>query len=263
MHPYITSNVEEGFLPTCTGRRVHIAAPLPDEIDIEDIAHGLSHVCRFAGHVPLYYSVAQHSLLVSELLDERTAMWGLLHDASEAYLHDLIVHHRAQNGCDQKRDAGYFRRSIAKAHASREKDAPKPAIVMPAAPVAGEVASPSPVNGAPAPPVKGAPPPPGDGPSPPLPAVSRSVLSPEDAEERAKLLLCQEISLLLGIEVVKMVCIHGKDPTFHMHTADGVVEFDKVAKLITFRLLEDAGSDSRGHHGQALEGPQKGRSDSR
>ena len=82
-------NVEEGFLPTCTGRRVHIADPLPDEIDIEDIAHGLSHVCRFAGHVPLYYSVAQHSLLVSELLDERTAMWGLLHDASEAYLHDL------------------------------------------------------------------------------------------------------------------------------------------------------------------------------
>jgi len=89
MHSYVTSNVEEGFLPTCTGRRVHIADPLPDEIDIEDIAHGLSHVCRFAGHVPLYYSVAQHSLLVSELLDERTAMWGLLHDASEAYLHDL------------------------------------------------------------------------------------------------------------------------------------------------------------------------------
>jgi len=89
MHSYVTSNVEEGFLPTCTGRRVHIADPLPDEIDIEDIAHGLSHTCRFAGHVPLYYSVAQHSLLVSELLDERTAMWGLLHDASEAYLHDL------------------------------------------------------------------------------------------------------------------------------------------------------------------------------
>ena len=89
MHAYVTSNVAEGFLPTCSGRRVHIANPLPDEIDIEDIAHGLSHTCRFAGHVPLYYSVAQHSLLVSELLDERTAMWGLLHDASEAYLHDL------------------------------------------------------------------------------------------------------------------------------------------------------------------------------
>jgi len=166
--------------------------------------------------------------------------FGLDAGLSEQQIVDLIVHHRAQNGCDQKRDAGYFRRSIAKAHAVREKDAPKPAIVMPAAPVAGEAASPSPVNGAPAPPVKGAPPPPADGPSPPLPAVSRSVLSPEEGEERAKLLLCQEISLLLGIEVVKMVCIHGKDPTFHMHTADGVVEFDKVAKLITFRLLEDA-----------------------
>jgi uncharacterized protein len=82
-------NVEEGFLPTCTGRRVHIASPLPDEIDIEDIAHGLSHACRFAGHVQNFYSVAQHSLLVSELVDDRHALWGLLHDGSEAYLHDL------------------------------------------------------------------------------------------------------------------------------------------------------------------------------
>jgi hypothetical protein len=85
----VAHNVEQGFLPTCTGRRVHIASPLPDEIDIEDIAHGLSHTCRFAGHVPSYYSVAQHSLLVSEFVGDGNAMWGLLHDGSEAYLHDL------------------------------------------------------------------------------------------------------------------------------------------------------------------------------
>jgi len=158
--------------------------------------------------------------------------FGLDASLPEQLIVDLIVHHRAQNGCDQKRDAGYFRRSIAKAHAAREKDAPKPPIVAPAAPAAREASPPPPVNSAP--------PPPADGPSPPLPEIARCALSPEEAEERAKLLLCQEISLLLGIEVVKMVCIHGKDPTFHMHTADGVVEFDKVAKLITFRLLEDA-----------------------
>ena len=86
----LTTPEEEIFLPTCTGRRVHIAAPLPEEIDVEDIAHALSHTCRFAGHVPVYYSVAQHSVLVSELIEgRRAALWGLLHDASEAYLHDL------------------------------------------------------------------------------------------------------------------------------------------------------------------------------
>jgi hypothetical protein len=63
--------------------------PNPDEIHIMDVAQGLSHVCRFAGQVKVFYSVAQHSVLVSKLLDDRTALWGLLHDASEAYLHDL------------------------------------------------------------------------------------------------------------------------------------------------------------------------------
>ena len=91
MTPLTTPTPEqEIFLPTCTGRRVHIAAPLPEEIAVEDIAHALSHTCRFAGHTREFYSVAQHSVLVSELLEDRRAsLWGLLHDASEAYLHDL------------------------------------------------------------------------------------------------------------------------------------------------------------------------------
>jgi hypothetical protein len=167
--------------------------------------------------------------------------FGLDASLPEQLIVDLIVHHRAQNGCDQKRDAGYFRRSIAKAHAAREKDAPKPTCVAPTAPAAREASPSSPVNDAPTPPVNRAPQPPVDAGSnsPALPEATASCApSPEEAEERAKLLLCQEISLLLGIEVVKMVCVQGKDPTFHMHTADGVVEFDNVEKLITFRLLE-------------------------
>lgn len=87
-----TDTDAELFLPTCTGRRVHLVNPQPEEIDIEDIAHALSHTCRFAGHVPVHFSVAQHSVLVSELLGKHgpdVALWGLLHDASEAYLHDL------------------------------------------------------------------------------------------------------------------------------------------------------------------------------
>jgi 5'-deoxynucleotidase YfbR-like HD superfamily hydrolase len=77
------------WMRTYTGARVHLLQPNPREIDILDIAHALSQTCRFAGHVPEFYSVAQHSVIVSDLLPGQFALWGLLHDASEAYLHDI------------------------------------------------------------------------------------------------------------------------------------------------------------------------------
>jgi hypothetical protein len=63
--------------------------PRPDEIHIEDIAHALAMQCRFTGHVRRFYSVAEHSIHVSLLCDPSDALWGLLHDASEAYLVDV------------------------------------------------------------------------------------------------------------------------------------------------------------------------------
>jgi hypothetical protein len=77
------------YFRTFTGRRVHSLSPSPDEIDIDDIAHSLSQQCRFLGHTDGFYSVAQHSVLVSELVPQVDALWGLLHDAAEAYLCDL------------------------------------------------------------------------------------------------------------------------------------------------------------------------------
>lgn len=73
---------------TYTGRKMWPLDPDPSDIDILDIAHALSNTCRFSGHTKEFYSVAQHSYLVSLLCPEH-ALWGLLHDAAEAYLHDI------------------------------------------------------------------------------------------------------------------------------------------------------------------------------
>ena len=72
-----------------SGRLFWPLDPLEHEIFIEDIAHGLSQICRFNGHTQAFYSVAQHSVLVSQLCPPADALFGLLHDASEAYLGDV------------------------------------------------------------------------------------------------------------------------------------------------------------------------------
>lgn len=81
-------------IATITGRVVDLAAPTPDMIDIEDIAHALANLCRYNGHVEYAYSVAQHSCLVHDVLDEwcgetGPAFDGLMHDAAEAYIGDV------------------------------------------------------------------------------------------------------------------------------------------------------------------------------
>lgn len=74
---------------TYKGHIIHPLAPDPNAVDIDDIARSLSQQCRFLGHTQSFYSVAQHSVLVSEAVPHEDALWGLLHDASEAYLCDL------------------------------------------------------------------------------------------------------------------------------------------------------------------------------
>jgi hypothetical protein len=77
------------YFRTYTGKQVHPLSPRPEEIDVADVARSLSRQCRFLGHTEAFYSVAQHSVLVSQQVPHEDALWGLLHDASEAYLCDL------------------------------------------------------------------------------------------------------------------------------------------------------------------------------
>ena len=83
---------ESGWICTASGRRIWPLAIDADQIALEDIAAALSRQCRFGGHCRTFYSVAQHSVHVAELLEDHgpeTALSGLLHDAAETYLIDL------------------------------------------------------------------------------------------------------------------------------------------------------------------------------
>lgn len=78
------------WMNTITGRDVHILTPRPEEIDPFDIAHALGMLCRYNGHVAEFYSVGEHCVLMSERVPADDALWALLHDATEAYLGDMI-----------------------------------------------------------------------------------------------------------------------------------------------------------------------------
>jgi len=65
-----------------------------DEIDIRDIAHALSLLCRANGHIKHFYSVAQHCLncekeAAARGLDDEIRLFCLLHDATECYISDI------------------------------------------------------------------------------------------------------------------------------------------------------------------------------
>lgn len=77
------------YISTFTGKHFDFINITMDDICIEDIAQGLSNECRFAGQISQFYSVAQHSVCVSQIVPPEYALEALLHDASEAYCKDL------------------------------------------------------------------------------------------------------------------------------------------------------------------------------
>lgn len=77
------------WMQTYTGLKFDPINPTLDTICIEDIAHALANICRYGGHTVRFYSVAEHSIMVSQFC-ETYPLDGLLHDAAEAYIGDMI-----------------------------------------------------------------------------------------------------------------------------------------------------------------------------
>ncbi len=82
------------WMETYTGKRFYPTDPRPEDVDIADIAHALSLICRFNGHVSHHYSVAQHSVHCAQLavkmgFNPEMQFLALMHDAAEAYVCDL------------------------------------------------------------------------------------------------------------------------------------------------------------------------------
>jgi uncharacterized protein len=93
------------YLQTVSGRFVNPFDPDPSALDAGDIARALANLCRFGGHCRVFYSVAQHSVIVSELVEQRggdteDVFAALMHDAGEAYLGDMPhpLKHRSSLG---------------------------------------------------------------------------------------------------------------------------------------------------------------------
>src|SRR5690349_19702773 len=78
------------WMQTFTGRRFYPLDPKVEDIDPTDIAHALSLICRYGGHVTRFYSVAEHCVLLSHAVSPENALWALLHDATEAYVGDMV-----------------------------------------------------------------------------------------------------------------------------------------------------------------------------
>lgn len=79
-----------GWIPTFSGKRIWLEDPRPEDFEIADIAHCLACIARYNGQLKSRYCVAQHCTLASRNIEARYQQLMLMHDASEAYLQDII-----------------------------------------------------------------------------------------------------------------------------------------------------------------------------
>jgi hypothetical protein len=82
--------LNSGWIQTVSGGVFRFDAPALSDIRISDIGHALSNQGRFSGHTRRFLSVAEHSVNVSLHVPPADAAVGLMHDATEAYMGDMV-----------------------------------------------------------------------------------------------------------------------------------------------------------------------------
>jgi len=79
------------WVMTWSGKRFDLINPRVEDVAVLDIIFSLSKQCRFNGNTREFYSVAEHSVLLSHRVSKRAALYGLFHDAAEAYTGDIVT----------------------------------------------------------------------------------------------------------------------------------------------------------------------------
>lgn len=79
------------FIQLQSGKTFDFLNPKPEDITIEDIANALSKLCRFTGHIDRFYSVAEHSVRVANMVPGAYQRAALMHDATEAFIGDMAT----------------------------------------------------------------------------------------------------------------------------------------------------------------------------
>lgn len=85
----VVSNDRGPAIQLRSGKMFYLLDPRPEDFEIEDIAAALAKINRYTGHTSVPFSVAQHSVMASEIAEPGDELWALLHDGAEAFVGDI------------------------------------------------------------------------------------------------------------------------------------------------------------------------------
>jgi 5'-deoxynucleotidase YfbR-like HD superfamily hydrolase len=80
---------DDCWIGLLSGAQMNYNFPEKSDVTLDDLASALSNICRFSGHLPVFYSVAQHLVNTSRIVEPEFAFDALMHDTSEAFTNDL------------------------------------------------------------------------------------------------------------------------------------------------------------------------------